>query len=161
MLKESLATHLGQRVVYAIDRAMRRFYIATGGRVGHNYLGWTFLLLTTRGRKTGREHVHTLVYLRDGERLVVVASNNGADQAPAWYLNLRASPHVQVRVGRKQGDYLARTATPAERLDLWPRLVAYHPPFRHHQERTRREIPVVILTPEEAGDGDLSPNALP
>lgn len=156
MLKDRLATHLGLRVVHEVDRAMRRLYAATGGRLGHRSLGWTFLLLTTRGRKTGRAYTHTLVYLRDGERLVVVASNNGTNSHPAWYLNLCADPHVHVRVGRQQGAYLARTASPAERQDLWPRLVAYHPPFRHHQERTEREIPVIILTPERAPEADSS-----
>ncbi len=108
---------------------------------------WTFLLLTTTGRKTGRTYTHTLAYLRQGDALLIVASNNGSDRPPAWYLNLTANPHVHVRAGRQQGDYLARTASPEERLDLWPTLVAYHPPYAQHQQQTAREIPVVILTP--------------
>lgn len=146
-MRNTLAEHLGDRVVHWVDQATRRLYRVTGGRIGHRQLGWTALLLTTRGRKTGRSYVHTLVYLRDGERLLVVASNNGADVHPAWYLNLCADPQAWVQVGHAQGPYLARTATPEERRDLWPRLVAYHPPYGHHQQRTSREIPVVILTP--------------
>lgn len=146
-MRTTLATHLSHRVVQIVDRTMRRIYRATGGRVGHRYLGWTFLLLTTRGRKTGRTRVHTLVYLKHGDELLIAASNNGSDAYPAWYLNLRADPHVNVQAGRQQGAYLARIASPDERRDLWPTLIAYHPPYIHHQELTQREIPVVILTP--------------
>jgi deazaflavin-dependent oxidoreductase (nitroreductase family) len=130
-----------------VDLVTQRIYRLTGGRIGHRQLGWTFLLLTTIGRKTGRSRVHALAYLPDGDDLVIVASNNGGDAHPAWYLNLCAQPRVAVQVGRRKGDYLARTASPDERRDLWPRLLAYHPPYRHHEEQTQREIPVVILTP--------------
>lgn len=146
-MRNSLATHLGDRFVHVVDRLTRRVYLATGGRIGHHQMGWTFLLLTTTGRKTGRSHIHTLAYLQDGDNLVIVASNNGADQQPAWYLNLCANPRVHVRWGRRSGDFIARTASPEERRALWPRLVAYHAPYSHHQKRTHREIPVVILTP--------------
>jgi hypothetical protein len=69
------------------------------------------------------------------------------DALPAWYLNLCAQPRVAVQVGRRKGVYLARTASPAERRDLWPRLAAYHPPYRHHQEQAQRAIPVVLISP--------------
>ncbi len=143
----SLATHLGNWIVRLVDRVTQWVYSATDGRVGHKQLGWSVLLLTTLGRKTDRSRVHTLVYLKHGEELVVAGSNNGADTYPAWYLNLDANPHVHVQVGRQKGEYLAWTASPEERLALWPKLIAYHPPYAHHQERTQREIPVVILTP--------------
>ena len=146
-MRDSLATHLGNRLVHLMDSAMRHIYVATDGRVGHRQMGWTFLLLTTTGRKTGRARIHTLAYMKNGEDLVIVASNNGGDKHPVWYLNLCATPQVYVQFGRQKGAFLARTASPEERHDLWPKLVAYHPPYEHHQEQTRREIPVVILTP--------------
>lgn len=114
-------------------------------------MGLRFLLLTTIGRKTGRSRVHALLYLPAGDDLVIVASNNGGDTHPAWYFNLCAQPRVSVQVGRRKGVYLARTASPGERRDLWPKLVAYHSPYRHHQEQTQRQIPVVILSPVTGG----------
>ncbi|HKT36966.1 MAG TPA: nitroreductase family deazaflavin-dependent oxidoreductase [Ktedonobacterales bacterium] len=146
-MRNQLATHLGNRMVRFVDLATQRLYRLTDGRIGHRQLGWTFLLLTTTGRKTGRPRVHALLYLPDGDDLVIVASNNGGDAHPAWYLNLCAQPRVFVQAGRRKGAYRARTASPDERRDLWPRLVAYNPPYRHHQEQTQREIPVVILSP--------------
>lgn len=146
-MRSRLAIHLGNRAVRLVDRATQRIYRMTGGRIGHRQMGWTFLLLTTIGRKTGRPRVHALAYLPVGDALVIVASNNGGDTHPAWYLNLCAQPRVSVQVGRRQGEFLARTATPDERRDLWPKLVAYHPPYRHHQQQTQRQIPVVILAP--------------
>ncbi len=146
-MRDSLASHLDRRFVRFVDSATRRIYLATDGRIGHKQMGWTFLVLTTIGRKTGRPHTHTLAYLKHGDQLLIAASNNGADRHPAWYINLLANPRVHVQYGRERGDFVARTASPEERRELWPKLVAYHAPYRHHQERTQREIPVVILTP--------------
>jgi F420H(2)-dependent quinone reductase len=139
--------NLPSTIVLLIDRLTRRIYTWTGGRIGHRQMGWTMLLLTTTGRKTGRQYTHTLAYLPDAERLLVVASNNGSDRHPAWYLNLCASPRVFVHYGRHKGYFTARTASAQERTALWPRLVAYHSPYAGHQARTQRELPVVILTP--------------
>jgi F420H(2)-dependent quinone reductase len=138
---------LSNWLVRLIDRLTRLIYSWTDGRVGHTQMGWTMLLLTTTGRRSGRHYTHTLAYLQDGSRLLVVASNNGSDRHPDWYLNLCVNPRVQAHYGRKKGDFMARTATPQERAALWPRLVAYHAPYIGHQAHTRRELPVVILEP--------------
>ncbi|HEX2913189.1 MAG TPA: nitroreductase/quinone reductase family protein [Chloroflexia bacterium] len=142
-----MASQLNHRAVHFFDVLMRRVYLLTKGLIGHHLFGWTFLLLTTTGRKSGLARIHTLVYLREAHDLLIVASNNGADAYPAWYLNLSAQPRVLVQTGRRKGIYCARTATPEERQILWPKLVAYHKPFEHHQQKTAREIPIVILTP--------------
>lgn len=146
-MRNSIASHLGHRAVRLVDRVTQGVYRATNGRIGHKQMGWTFLLLTTRGRKTGRPRTHALAYLPYGDRLIIVASNNGADTHPAWYLNLIAHPQVEVQYGRERGAFIARVASPEGRRDLWPRLVAYHAPYQHHQEQTTREIPVIMLTP--------------
>jgi deazaflavin-dependent oxidoreductase (nitroreductase family) len=153
-MRNSVASHLGNRAIHLIDGATQRMYRLTRGRIGHQQMGWTFLLLTTVGRMTGRLRTHTLVYLPYGDDLLIVASNNGGAKHPAWYLNLTAQPQVQVRFGSRQGEFLARTASPEERAALWPQLLAYHAPFAHHQEQTSREIPVVLLSPlTKATDG--------
>ncbi len=146
-MRNSVASHLGNRAIHFIDGATQHVYRLTRGRIGHQQMGWTFLLLTTVGRTTGRRRTHTLAYLPHGNDLVIVASNNGGAKHPAWYFNLTAQPLVHVRFGRRQGEFLARTASPEERAALWPRLLAYHAPFAHHQEQTSREIPVIILSP--------------
>lgn len=155
-MRNSVSIHLGNRAIHFIDGVTQRLYRLTGGRIGHRQMGWTFLLLTTVGRTTGRLRTHTLAYLPHGDDLLVVASNNGGEAHPAWYFNLMAQPHVHVRFGRRQGDFIARIATPGERAALWPRLVAYHAPYAHHQQQTRREIPVVILSPLATTSNDTS-----
>lgn len=139
--------HLHPALVRTVDRLTQRLYVATDGRLGHRQGRWRVLLLTTTGRRTGEPRTHALLYLADGGRLLVVASNNGADRAPAWYLNLQAHPEVVVRRGRRSDAFTAGTATGAERPELWERLTAHHPPYLEHQARTRRPLPVVILTP--------------
>jgi len=146
-MRNTLASGLDQRAVHFWDALMRQVYVLTGGIIGHRQLGWTFLLLTTIGRKSGKARTHTLIYLRDGQNLLIVASNNGSEVPPAWYFNLSAHPRVQIQTGREKSVYCAKTATPEERRALWSKLISYHKPFQHHQEKTSREIPVVILTP--------------
>lgn len=140
--------HLSHPLVRLVDNITQRLYVWSDGRIGHRQLGWTILLLTTIGRRTSAPRMHALVYLRDSDRLLVVASNNGSDRPPAWYVNVLANPHVHVRYGRTTGHFVARTATTTEYPHLWERLVAYHPPYARHQARTARTLPIVILTPE-------------
>jgi deazaflavin-dependent oxidoreductase (nitroreductase family) len=139
--------HLHPALVRAVDRLTQRVYVASDGRLGHRQGPWRVLLLTTTGRRSGAARTHSLLYLAHDRQLLVVASNNGADRPPAWYLNLVADPEVGVRRGRDSGTFTARTATPAERPELWDRLTTHHPPYLDHQARTRRTLPVVILTP--------------
>jgi deazaflavin-dependent oxidoreductase (nitroreductase family) len=103
------------------------------------------LLLTTRGRRSGKLRRTALVYARDGDCYVVAASNAGADRHPAWYLNLVAGPNVTVQVGGQSFPARARTATPQEKPRLWELMVATMPSYRGYQEATSRDIPVVII----------------
>jgi deazaflavin-dependent oxidoreductase (nitroreductase family) len=141
-----ISNNIGDRAVHWVDKSMRWLYVATDGRIGHHQRGITFLLLTTTGRKSGKTRVHTLRYVQDGQSLIVVASNNGGDTNPAWYLNLSAQPQVHLQVGREKGIYCARTTTGDERSALWPKLIGINPAWKHHQEKTQRLIPIVILT---------------
>jgi len=90
---------------------------------------------------------HTLVYLRDGDDLVLVASKGGYPRNPSWYHNLRANPDTTVQVGSQRRAVRARVATHAERTRLWPKVVELYGGYREYQERTEREIPLVILEP--------------
>ena len=105
------------------------------------------LLLTTTGRKTGEERTTPLLYLADGEDLVVVASNGGAPKHPAWLLNLRANPEATVEVGGRKLRVRAREAGPEEKERLWPKLVEMYGSYEDYRRRTDREIPVVLLEP--------------
>jgi deazaflavin-dependent oxidoreductase (nitroreductase family) len=104
-------------------------------------------LLEHRGRKTGRLRTTPLVFLEDGDRVVVVASQAGRPEHPMWYLNLLADPDVTVQVGRRRRAMRARVADDAERAELWPRLVALYADYDSYQSWTNRVIPVVVLDP--------------
>jgi deazaflavin-dependent oxidoreductase (nitroreductase family) len=110
--------------------------------------GLPVLLLRTVGRKSGLERTAALVYLEDGKDLVVVASNGGSDRPPAWLVNIRKNPAVGVQVGRERMSMQARVADPKERERLWP-LVNQNNAHRYdaYQTKTKREIPLVILSP--------------
>lgn len=103
------------------------------------------LLLTTTGRKTGRQLTLPLIFGRSGNDYVVVASKGGAPAHPAWYLNLQAHPEVGVQVKADQFKARARTATGAERDSLWRKMVGIYAPYEEYQRKTQREIPVVVL----------------
>lgn len=103
------------------------------------------LLLTTKGRVTGEDHTVPLLYLRDGDRLVVVASYGGRPRHPAWYRNLLAEPSVRVQVDGSTMPMVARTASVEERSSWWPRIVEAYDDYSTYQSRTERQIPVVFL----------------
>jgi deazaflavin-dependent oxidoreductase (nitroreductase family) len=121
-------------------------YRMTRGRVGKRLVDNDMLLLSTIGRRTGNTHTVPLLYLRDGDDFVVIASWGGRHQHPEWYLNLLASPRARVQVRRRRFDVHATTADPHRRSTLWPQVLAAHDGYRTYQGRTSREIPVVILT---------------
>jgi deazaflavin-dependent oxidoreductase (nitroreductase family) len=104
------------------------------------------LLLTTTGRRSGAERVTPLMFDRDGDRLLVIASNIGAPQHPDWYLNLAEDPHVTVEVGDERYAALASATTGADRERVWTELKRRFPFFAEHEQKTDREIPVVALT---------------
>jgi len=105
------------------------------------------LLLHHVGRRSGEQRVTPLLYLPDGDDLVIVGSMGGTPKHPAWFHNLTAQPATDVEVGREHRAVQARVAEPTERARLWPRLVEHYPAFDAYQRRAEREIPVVILSP--------------
>jgi deazaflavin-dependent oxidoreductase (nitroreductase family) len=121
-------------------------YRATGGRLLGSFDGNPVLLLHHVGRRSGEARVTPLLYLRDGDDLVIVGSMGGTPKHPAWFHNVRAQPDTVVEVGRERRAVRARVARPDERERLWPRLVEHYPAFHSYQGRTEREIPVVILS---------------
>jgi deazaflavin-dependent oxidoreductase (nitroreductase family) len=123
-------------------------YRATGGRVGHTLPGLpTMLLLDHVGARSGRRRTTPLLYVRDGENLVIIASKGGYPKHPAWFHNLRAHPETTVQVGRERRNVRARVATGEERERLWGKAVQSYGGYRGYQARTDREIPVVVLEP--------------
>jgi deazaflavin-dependent oxidoreductase (nitroreductase family) len=119
---------------------------AHGGEVTSGpFAGRPVLLLTTTGAKSGRSRLAPLVYSRDRDRLVIVASKGGAPTHPAWYLNLVANPIVTVEVGGETFEALAAVAAGAERERLFAAHAAANPNFNDYQRRTSRVIPVVVL----------------
>jgi deazaflavin-dependent oxidoreductase (nitroreductase family) len=123
-----------------------RSYRETGGELGHDWKeGTSVLLLTTRGRKSGEERTTPLIYGTAGEDYVIVASKGGADEPPAWYVNLEADPEVEVQVLDDVFPARARTATPDEKPPLWESMLREWPHYAEYQEQTDREIPVVLL----------------
>ena len=122
-------------------------YRLTGGRIGASFRGVDTLLLDTVGRRSGRHRTHPLLYIADGEDLVIVASRGGSHKHPAWWLNLRDGPRTTVQVGSERRDVIAREANEEERARLWPRLVEVWPDYESYQRRTERRIPVIVLSP--------------
>jgi deazaflavin-dependent oxidoreductase (nitroreductase family) len=122
-------------------------YRLSGGKIAGSMKGAPILLLTTTGRKTGKTRVTPLLYLRDGENLVLVASKGGSLSHPVWFLNLEANPDVDVEVGRTRERRRARRATSEERERLWPKVVEMYRGYADYQAKTTREIPLVILEP--------------
>jgi deazaflavin-dependent oxidoreductase (nitroreductase family) len=109
------------------------------------------VLLTTTGRRSGASRTTPMMFHRDGDRLLVVASNVGAPTHPHWYLNLAADPHVTVEVGEEQYEALATPLTGDDRAHTWTMLTQTYPFFADHDAKTDREIPVVALTPHDPG----------
>ena len=120
-------------------------YEETDGAEGHEWQGTTALILATTGRKSGEQRKSPLIYQKYGDDYLVVASKGGADEPPAWYLNLEANPEVQVQV---QGDKFtahARTANEQEKPAMWEVMAKAWPAYNDYQKKTSREIPVVVL----------------
>ncbi|MBA3610299.1 MAG: nitroreductase family deazaflavin-dependent oxidoreductase [Rubrobacter sp.] len=120
---------------------------ATDGKIGGTLAGGPVLLLVTTGRKTGQRRTTPLLYLMDGDRYVIVASNGGAPKDPVWWLNLKANPEATVEVGDRTLRVRAEAASPEEKARLWPGLVKMYGGYEGYQRKTDRTIPVVILHP--------------
>ncbi|MFC6016891.1 nitroreductase family deazaflavin-dependent oxidoreductase [Plantactinospora solaniradicis] len=122
-----------------------RRYLESDGRDGHDYNGFPTLLLTTRGRKTGTPRRTALIYGRDDDRYVVVASNGAAVHNPQWYLNLTTDPEVRVQVRADRFNARARLAEPGERPRLWQLMAGIFPMYETYAAKAPRQIPVVLL----------------
>jgi deazaflavin-dependent oxidoreductase (nitroreductase family) len=110
-------------------------------------------LLTTRGRKSGREHTRPVGYVRDGDTLLLVASVGGMPWNPGWYYNLRADPHVTITIGRQSRAMIAEPQVGPDRERAWERVVRDYPVFWRYQRKVTRRIPVVRLRPAPATGG--------
>ncbi|GAA4911359.1 deazaflavin-dependent oxidoreductase (nitroreductase family) [Stackebrandtia albiflava] len=122
-----------------------RLYEESGGTKGTTIHGAPCLLLDHRGRRSGDWYRTVLIYGRDGDDLLIVASNGGADRHPQWYRNLTADPRVRVRVGPEWFDAEAEDLSPADRDRVWPHLDEVFAPYAGYRRKTTREIPVVRL----------------
>jgi deazaflavin-dependent oxidoreductase (nitroreductase family) len=127
-----------------VNEHIRR-YVDSGGAKGHRFYGKDALLLTTRGRRTGKLRRTPLYYGIDGDRYVLVGSNGGVRTHPSWYFNVLANPAVVVQVRGETFAALARPATPEERPRLWEMMVELVPQYAGYQKKLRRELPVVLL----------------
>jgi deazaflavin-dependent oxidoreductase (nitroreductase family) len=142
-----LSWHVPDAVMLAADKFTQFLYWATDGRLGERQLSYSILLLHTIGRKTGKRRTHALLYFRDGDNLVVCASNNGSPRPPAWYLNIQANPRVRVQHGRIQREVIAETVGPEDRERLWKILLKVRSQFADYQQATSRVFPMVLLKP--------------
>jgi deazaflavin-dependent oxidoreductase (nitroreductase family) len=130
-----------------MSRGNTWLYKVTGGKRGGTFKNAPVALLTTTGRKTGQPRVSPLLFMRDGDRVIVVASRGGSDRNPLWYLNLKADPKVSVQIKNEVLNLTARDATEDERATLWPQLVKMYPDFDDYQSWTDRRLPVVVCEP--------------
>lgn len=135
-----------RRLLVVVWRLHRWLYRRSGGRVGGRLIGMPVLLLVTVGRRSGRPHATALTYLPHGPDIVIIASNGGAQNHPDWFLNLRAHPDVEVDLGRRHLPMRARESTGPEREALWARVVQMNRRYAGYQARTKRRIPIVVLT---------------
>ncbi|MGB0091391.1 MAG: nitroreductase family deazaflavin-dependent oxidoreductase [Solirubrobacteraceae bacterium] len=122
-----------------------RVYRETGGERGYNWRGTNILLLTTTGRTSGEQRTTPLIHRADGDRWVIVASKGGSPEHPSWYANLEAHPEATIQVKAEQIPVRVSTAQGDERARLWKLMTEVWPAYDEYQEKTDREIPVVVL----------------
>lgn len=118
---------------------------ANAGKVGGMFEGANLVLLTTKGAKSGKATTSPVMFLADGDRYVIIASNGGADHHPAWYHNLSANPEATAEVGTESFEVKATFIEGDERDDLYARMVAIAPGFAEYEAKTSRRIPVAAL----------------
>jgi deazaflavin-dependent oxidoreductase (nitroreductase family) len=122
-------------------------YEATSGKVGHDWNDAHVLILHTTGRKSGKLRKNPLIYGRNGDDYLIVASKGGAPDHPDWYVNLTANPQTTIQVWGELIAVTAHTASPDEKARLWPIMTAAWPEYDDYQRKTERDIPLVILRP--------------
>ena len=124
------------------------FYRLTGGRAGSTMAGMKVMLLTTRGRKSGKSRTTPLTFFEKEGGFLIVASNAGKPHHPAWYFNLQANPQVSVQIKEKKQTCTAEIIPAEERALLWQAVIAAAPAYSGYEKNTSREIPLVLLKPE-------------
>ena len=134
-----------ERINKLLPALHTRIYRATKGRVGGQLGSANILLLTTTGRRSRQPRTTPLNYFVDGDRIVLIASNGGSDRHPAWYLNITDTPAVTIERNADTQAMTARVATAEEKAALWPRIVDWYSGYGKYQQRTDRDIPLVIL----------------
>jgi deazaflavin-dependent oxidoreductase (nitroreductase family) len=141
-----------ERIARPIIRVMSALntwiYRLSGGRVGAKWMyGAPILLLTTTGRKSGEKRTAPLLFLEDGQRVVIVGSQGGMSKDPQWVKNIDADPDVEIEIGSRKRAMSARRGTSEEKSRYWPALCEMYPDYADYQARTVRDIPVLILDP--------------
>jgi deazaflavin-dependent oxidoreductase (nitroreductase family) len=124
-------------------------YEATNGEEGHDWQGTQTLILTATGRRSGQPRKVPLIYGQHNGAYLVVASKGGSDEPPSWYRNLKANPDAQIQVWGDRIPVRARDATPEEKPELWRIMTSHWPDYDEYQKKTDREIPVVVLEPQD------------
>jgi len=130
-----------------IFKVMVFLYNVSGGRIGGKMGKVPVLLLTTTGRKSGKQRTLPLIYIMDNSAYVITASAGGADKNPGWFFNIRSNPQATIQVKDKHIKVTVEVAGQDKKSELWARLVEVAPNFAGYQKRTSREIPMVILLP--------------
>jgi len=141
-----------EKVATVAVRLMSRIntwiYRGSGGRFGAKFLrGAPVCLLITTGRKSGQERTAPLIYLKEGDDFIFVASKGGMSSHPDWYRNLEAKPDCAIEIGSQRFAAVARRVDDDEKAALWPRLLAIYPDYDDYQARTTRNIPVIRVSP--------------
>ena len=145
---KGLNSPMTKHIIKWMSKANTFVYQKTGGRIGGKFLqGAPVALLTTTGRKTGEPRVSPLLFWREGNRIVLIASQGGAANNPMWYLNLKANPKVSIQIKDEVLHLTARDATEEERAHYWPKMSGMYSSFDDYQSWTDRVIPVVICDP--------------
>jgi deazaflavin-dependent oxidoreductase (nitroreductase family) len=150
----SEAKSLGELPPKPVVRLLSKLHVfayrMSGGRLMHSVNGTPICLVTMTRRRSGTRSAIPLMYNPAGEDVLLVASLGGAPKHPLWYYNLMADPHVEIQVGRRKRPMLARQASPQEKAVLWPSIVENFPSFEAYQQKTARDIPVIICSPVAA-----------
>ena len=141
---------LGARGLRWVGKLNTPLYRLSGGRIGGKVNRAPVLLLTTTGRKSGQKRTAPVVYLTDGDNVVVINTNAGNERVPAWSLNLKADPAAEVEIGRQKRPVLARVAEGEERADLWRRHNEQFAGFDEYEKRLDRRPEVIVLEPSPA-----------
>ena len=136
-----------KRVMHVITRAHVWLYRTSQGRLGKTFAGAPCCLVLITGRKSGKIREIPLIYIPDGDDVILIGSQGGMDKHPTWYWNLKANPNVEIIVDGSTRKMVARLADDAGKAERWPKAVAVYPDFDQYQARTDRDIPLFICSP--------------